>query len=385
MARKKRPVALFEVIQRDKRFQKKLPLGSPVRVARSWFRWREPMQPIVPMQAIVPAAPLNSRNAIDKADSAPAAHETLVAGSLVVPPLALATGASSAPLSAIGQSDLVLACGTGDGSPPQFIATAPSIYFPEPNGGRAEFTPPSDGGVHQQSTPQSAPRAPLFRSHVAALPARPSQWELASQRLAAWWEPRWPRIVALVSRQSSVLTGASAALSVIFGILIARHLTRVPQYTIAGMTTIDQLRAQPAHVSVLDVAGATRLASDVAAEAPQTVKAAGADAQPATNASVPTRQMNLNYVLMQNYADEKTATDARDFLQKNGIPCSIERGVKGWSRDAYQVVGYEGFAHISGPDYVAYRKRILTLSDKYAPQRGYKRFDPLAVKWTWTQ
>ena len=61
------------------------------------------------------------------------------------------------------------------------------------------------------------------------------------------------------------------------------------------------------------------------------------------------RIVNIHYVLMQSYFEEKTADKARDFLAKNGIPCTIERGVKGWRADFYQVIGLQGFTRPAIP------------------------------------
>ncbi len=91
--------------------------------------------------------------------------------------------------------------------------------------------------------------------------------------------------------------------------------------------------------------------------------------------------INLNYVLMQSYADEKLADQAYAFLNKNGVPCTIERGVKNWRKDFYLVIGLQGFVRASGPDYAAYRKRIETLSAEFAKPGSYKGFMPQAIKW----
>ncbi len=88
-----------------------------------------------------------------------------------------------------------------------------------------------------------------------------------------------------------------------------------------------------------------------------------ATARPASSVFTPNaRQVNLNYLLVQSYGDDKTAQEACDFLNKNGIPCTIERGIKNWRKDFYLVVGLQGFPRASGAEYQAYRQKILTLS-----------------------
>jgi len=102
----------------------------------------------------------------------------------------------------------------------------------------------------------------------------------------------------------------------------------------------------------------------------------------AANLAQPGRRVvNMHYVLMQSYFEEKTAEEARDFLNQNGIACTIERGVKGWRPDFYQVIGLQGFPRPSGPEYLAYRHRVEELGLQFSPKSRYKRFVPQAIKW----
>ena len=79
----------------------------------------------------------------------------------------------------------------------------------------------------------------------------------------------------------------------------------------------------------------------------------------------------------------KAANDARDFLNSNGISCTIERGIKNWQQKIfYLVVGLDGFTRASGADYTAYRKRIDTLGTQYtAMSHSHRAFLPQAIKW----
>jgi hypothetical protein len=92
------------------------------------------------------------------------------------------------------------------------------------------------------------------------------------------------------------------------------------------------------------------------------------------------RIVNMHYVLVQSYLDEKTARQACDFLNNNGVPCTIERGIRGWRPDFYEVVGLQGFARASGTQYTEYRQRIIHLSAMFTKVR-FKRFMPQAIKW----
>jgi len=198
--------------------------------------------------------------------------------------------------------------------------------------------------------------------------------------MASRWRPVWANIRAKLAPQSPIIAGVLAALVVIASVNTARHFVQRSR----GFTSLDDIRLASAHPEVLDVA-----AIQTAANQPDLNPAAGDPSEPADNASqpaadqiAPTRQINLNYVLVQAYRDESTATEARDFLTTNGIPCTIERGVKNWRKDFYLVIGLQGFVHISGPDYLAYRARIQSLSPDFAGQApAYRGFAPQAIKW----
>jgi hypothetical protein len=316
MARTKRRVALFEVIQKDKRFQRKsarpIPLRpGPLRAIQSWFRNSEVIDPVPRPTPIAP----------------------------------LPNGASSGP-------------------------TVPDLTL----------LPRSEPKVETRPMPPESSHSLSY-----AGPARPTQWQAAYQQLRVWLRPRWQIFSAWIAQQSNILTGAGAALAVIFGIQIARHITQPTKSANAGVViTIEQVRAQPVRSSVLEVAGAGNTRTQMPYQSPETNNVPANEAQPATNSSAPSRQINLNYIVVQTYPDEATADQARDFLMKNGIPCSLEH-LPGWRRDWFEVVGMQGFPHTGAPDYAAYRKRIETLSDQFAPRGGIKKFDPhQAIKWLWT-
>ncbi len=320
MARKKRSVALFEVIQKDKRFQRKTLGVSSLRAPGSWFGRREPLRAI------------GNANA-GMAPVAEPTHEMLTADPTLRPLVSINEDTAS-----------------------------PSV-------------------VTEPARPK--PRGQKRPAYHAAMARRsgPSAWTVAYQKFIEEMKPRWRRLQISMAGQSGLLTGASAAAVVIMGVLIARHITPSAATSTGVTASIEQLRSQAAHPSVLEVAGAARTETELPATLPPDGKITGADAQPATNTSMPARQVNLNYVVIQSYGDQKTATDARDFLMRNGIFCSIERGVKNWRKDFYQVVGSQGFTRVSGPDYQAYRGRISALSAKFAPSHGYREFAPQAVKW----
>ena len=187
-----------------------------------------------------------------------------------------------------------------------------------------------------------------------------------------------------ILRQNSIACGAVAATIVIGGLALARHWYH-PAVQAAPIEQV--LRDGPAHPAVLAVPAVAQsspgqdslspeMQADVQQAGDKTIPSSAADnlAQPAA------RVVNLHYVLMQSYFEEKTADEARDFLNSHGIPCTIERGVKGWRSDFYQVIGLQGFVRASGAEYIAYRHRIEDLGPKFSKSK-YKRFQPEAIKW----
>jgi hypothetical protein len=196
-----------------------------------------------------------------------------------------------------------------------------------------------------------------------------------------------------IIRQDSVISGAVVAFAVIGLVLLVRHLT--PRHD-SAVAIERQLRAGPAHPAVLLVPTnpppassnqpSPEFAADVIQASQHVAQSSDGNIAP-KNIAQPNiaqpgqRIVNMHYVLVQSYFDEKTANQARDFLNQNGIPCSIERGVKGWRHDFYQIIGLQGFAHPSGPQYLAYRHRLDELSAKFSPTAHYKRFQPMAIKW----
>jgi hypothetical protein len=254
----------------------------------------------------------------------------------------------------------------------------------------------------QKLSPRPAP-VPISRpAKIESPPPKPKTATIPlSTKIAAIWSrvqagavqtilPVASRIKSFAVRQGSVLAGAGTAFAVIGVIALVRHSSR-PPHPAAPLTFMQSVRAQPIQPSVLQIdhaRGSTELAEDQhLAELPLApsplTSAQTASASAAASTSPPgARQVNLNYVLVQSYADEKTAQLACDFLNKNGVNCTVERQIRNWRRDFYYVVGLHGFARAAGPDYVAYRRHLDELSMQFAaPHNRYKKFDPMAIKW----
>lgn len=227
---------------------------------------------------------------------------------------------------------------------------------------------------------------PTLRESVAALSARirsiytttRSHISTTAAYLRLW-----------ITRSNGVLPGMAAAAILILVMLAARHWI----HPATPETSLEEaLRAGPPHPNVLVLSSpAAQSHSEptptALTPAPQLSPEMAADEEQAAQQVVPNlakpgqRIVNMHYVLMQSYFEEKTAQEARDFLNQHGILCTIERGVKGWRSDFYQVIGLQGFVHPSGPQYTVYRDQIEKLGKDFSPKSRYKRFQPQAIKW----
>jgi hypothetical protein len=95
------------------------------------------------------------------------------------------------------------------------------------------------------------------------------------------------------------------------------------------------------------------------------------------------RTVGQQYVVIQGYAGDqkKLADEARDFLLKSGVPCTVEQGINGWPSTWHLVVGTQAFDRASGGPYDNYIANVTNLGEKFAGKSAWKRFEPRAVRW----
>ncbi len=251
---------------------------------------------------------------------------------------------------------------------------APAAIKPAKSFSRAMAAQAVDLWRRKRADPETL-GPPLARGDGMLMPRLRAMWQRWSVRMlaAGGTARRW------MDRQLGALIGSGAAVAVIGAMLLARHFSTRPA---PSLSIEQQLRNGPAHPAVLLAPGENTAGSAFSPELAADVIQAKAGVVPDAVAKPGARIVNVHYLLIQSYADERTADEARDFLNQNGIACTIERGVKGWRMDFYQVIGLQGFAHPSGAEYVAYRQRIRELGAKFSPNvRSYKHFQPQAIKW----
>ncbi len=104
--------------------------------------------------------------------------------------------------------------------------------------------------------------------------------------------------------------------------------------------------------------------------------------QPTFTADAAGRINGLNYLVIQGYPEKSDAEEAVKALADAGIGATIERRLRGLNPSWHIVVGNEGFPRLRGPEYEAYRKKILAVSEKLtASRRGAKPFEIQGYKW----
>lgn len=195
------------------------------------------------------------------------------------------------------------------------------------------------------------------------------------------------REIALrISYQSAAIAAVALVTLVGLAFLVGRKSVKETQPLFS--TSTDALRQQP---PAPDVTKLPKTPVEAMATTPTTPTAAGqpqvAQQQPPQPAGHVVRNRNrsvgLNYVIIQSYPSEKMANDAAKVLIENNIDCTVERKVpaKGFHEEWWKVVGTDGFARISSPEYAAYVKKIREISDNYAKKNKFGAFDPTALKW----
>ncbi len=202
-------------------------------------------------------------------------------------------------------------------------------------------------------------------------------------------DPERQRITFRLSYTSAIVCGFAVVVIVALAYIIGVHVTRGPAPALAGPST-EQIRKGPAKPQVLDVK-----APPIAKPAAPTVESEDAitaipPPAPSSHTSTPAaaetdgqRVIGRNYVVVQIYPDEKSATEARDVLAKSGIQCSIEKGLPPYATNNwYCVVGLRGFDRIgSNPEYDRYEQAIRKAGEAFAGNSKFKKFDPHAYRW----
>lgn len=212
-----------------------------------------------------------------------------------------------------------------------------------------------------------------------------------TQPIAVALDPERRLVSLRMSYTTAIVAACAVVASVLMAVAIGQHMSRGPAPVFSQDT--DTLRRLPPHPDVLDIrsGGGSRPEPREPGPAPRQPGQVSPPLfnEPHVPATLvtrdPRRSLGLNYVVVQSYPDPKLAADACEFLNKNGVPCTIERDLRGWPKTANIVVGIDGFSRLSSNEYKDYVAKIDRLGDQFAPpshgQRSYKAFQPNGYKW----
>ena len=242
------------------------------------------------------------------------------------------------------------------------------------------------------ATAAPAPPPPPTAPPEPRAEARP-----AARRIKIIPDPETMELTFRLSYQNAAVIGFAVLTVLALAFAVGRHMSRGTAATVGAST--DAVRNGPVHADVLhpdrvdpDGSLPPLSAVDSPVQAPDghtpddTAAVLGPTTVPATPGALahgPQRVLNLNYLVIQSYPEEKQAADAVAFLAESGVQTTIERNLRGWGASWFVVVGTDGFAHISSPDYLAYRKKIEQLSLDFANKnpRSFKAFQPMPYRW----
>jgi hypothetical protein len=348
MAKGKHSTALFEVIQADKRFQKKTTRDGALRTPKWWFKspgWR-PGDSGTNSTESDPAPSDNAAAATTPRADAQESAAPAVAPEAAPAPVAAATVAeevvveqpSGAPSRLrrpawLGGKSLAL-------DPDRHVVTVRLKYNTAIVSGFAALVMLGLAYVigRQVGNGPAATYAGQSTDEVKAGPVQRNVMDVRPSGAGSSGNAARPN----AGRPSARSGGATGGLANV-------PVTRLPANT------------QPPAVNLPPVVTHT--------PAPGAVPGAAAVGVP--------RQVNLNYVIIQSYpeSERKMAEDAVQVLERGGVGATVEHGLRGYGNNLV-VVGTAGFerGYNSTPEYQAYVKKIQRISDAaYKSSKGSKR------------
>jgi hypothetical protein len=197
-------------------------------------------------------------------------------------------------------------------------------------------------------------------------------------------DPDRQQIMFKVSYNSAIVTGFTILVAIGLAYVVGRKMSRGPIAATASPSSAE-LRAQPAHPEVLDIAsGAGLTRAELITPSGDSAQLAAGKSPTTAPASVDTQRIiGRQYVVIQIYPDKKNALDAAALLNKNNIPCTVENGLAGWANKSWWcVIGTTGFDHIRGnAEYARYETAVNRVSEQFAANSKFKKFEPRAYRW----
>lgn len=234
-----------------------------------------------------------------------------------------------------------------------------------------------------------ATAAPI-RSPMAASPS--ARASLASVFSPAVQIDRTRQFIKVhFSYTSAAIVGFAVLVALVLAFVVGRSGSSTAEVPENGLTS-QAIRAGAITPGVLDVNATNNqggLAGQMISESPpaaatnNAAAASGRAVAPPAAAVVDNGQriVGMNYVIVQSYPEEKEAQEAVQLLIQNGVGATVVKGTA-YAPRWYSVVGVTPFDRLSGnQQYQAYVAQINQLSDKFAGNSRFKRFEPRPYKW----
>ena len=253
---------------------------------------------------------------------------------------------------------------------------SPSLFAMFKPSRRSVATEPVDVDRSYEAEPEPAVAAP-----------EPRRIEIEPQR----HEPRPPREPWLsklpkiqFDATNTVIAVSAVVIVVGLAMLIVSKFGGQKMPSLSAVNTAD-LRKQPAKPSVLDLPRRVEpKAPEKAAVTPSNDDAPAVE-KPAVATTPGKRVINMNYLMIQSYQDEKVTREAADVLNRSGIECTVIQGLPRWSPSPrwWCIVGTKGF----GPrttetnEFQSYLQKIHEVSATFAGRTKWKQFNPQLYRW----
>jgi hypothetical protein len=357
MAKGKRAVALFEVINTAKSKGAPDPV-APGPLPRPWWKfWQKPSfrrdaesRPLSDAPVVAVHRSIDASAAVESAPPVPSVSAMPVRASepvaeIVVPPVVAS------------KPELVFTSASEPIVPP-----APAVWY-------AQHVEPG----HEEETLDEAP----------AIAPPPVDVKLDRDR-------KW--ITLRLNYTSAAVVGFAVLVLIGLAFIVGQHSGQ-------GIAADDPFRAAPLRADVLDVTGASSTTT-ASTETPPARRETTPPPQPQVeqprpqaNAEQPrpqpqlanARVVGLNYVVVQSFADSTLAEQAAQMLRQAGIDVTIERGLTGYAGSSwYCVVGTRGFEASQGESFADYNRYVSAIREvgrQFAAKTRGKEFEPQRYRW----
>jgi len=207
------------------------------------------------------------------------------------------------------------------------------------------FTRPRKAGPPQAV---EFPRAAAFSDRDTHYqPAEPAGEEVeksSRQPREPWldkFRPIWNELSSKFDVTNAVIAVSGVVIVVGLGVMVFHKFKGAPIPTMVAVNTND-IRKQSLRPDVLDL---PRRAEPKAAEIAHPANDVPPVEKPVSSGPAK-RIINMNYLMIQSYQDEKVSHEAADLLNSRGVECTVIQGLTRWSPSPrwFCVVGTKGFA-----------------------------------------